>query len=148
MREAEGVTMSEQPEWFGGCLCGDIRYQVFGNPDWVGICHCRSCRKHTGGILNAAAGFHRSNVAFTGEPEEFGSSKGVRRLFCRHCGSALAYVNEQWSRDIHLFVGTFDEPDRVWPQFHIFAEEKLCWLSLSDDLPKYKTTPSAGKLIA
>jgi len=113
--------MFKQREWFGGCLCGDIRYRASGNPEWVGICHCQSCRKHTGGVLNAAAGFQRSNVTFTGKPEEFRSSKGVGRLFCSRCGSALAYKSEQWPRDIHLFVGTFDEPNLIQPQFHIFA---------------------------
>lgn len=136
--------MSQEKEWFGGCLCSRVRYRASGDPEWIGICHCRSCRKHTGGILNAAAGFPRARVTFTGEPEVYMSSVGVERFFCSRCGSALAYQSDQWPKDVHLFVGTFDDPELLEPQFHLFSKEQLTWLKLADDLTRFPTTPSAG----
>ena len=32
----------------GGCLCGDIRYEVEGEPFRTANCHCDDCRKATG----------------------------------------------------------------------------------------------------
>ena len=32
----------------GGCLCGDVRYRVRGEPVHVGRCHCADCRKESG----------------------------------------------------------------------------------------------------
>ncbi|MBT6273082.1 MAG: hypothetical protein HOI95_03000 [Chromatiales bacterium] len=32
----------------GGCLCGDVRYQVTGDPDIVVVCHCTWCQRRTG----------------------------------------------------------------------------------------------------
>jgi hypothetical protein len=46
-----------------------------------------------------------------------------------------------------MMVGAFDEPRTVEPSFHIFAEHRLPWLCLSDDLTRYRTTPSAGDVM-
>ena len=133
--------------WLGGCLCGSIRFEARGKADWVALCHCESCRKHTGGILNSGAGFKKSQVRLFGQPAKYASSPGVKRSFCRDCGTALAYENELWPDDIHLFLGAFDRPEKIKPEFHIFFEEHITWLELTDKLPRYRTTPSAGDIV-
>jgi hypothetical protein len=134
--------------WHGGCTCGAVRFIARGAPAWVGICHCRSCRRATGGALVAAAGFARDRVRLTGDTlTRFASSPGVLRGFCSACGTALSYESERWPDDIHLMVGAFDAPDRLRPQFHIFAGERLPWLRLADDLPRYRSTPGAGETL-
>jgi hypothetical protein len=114
----------------------------------VGICHCDSCRRATGGALAAAAGFARSRVKLEGATlAKYCSSAGVLRGFCRACGTSLSYENERWPDDIHLFAGAFDAPERLQPQFHIFAADRLPWLHLADGLPRFRTTPSAGEVM-
>lgn len=140
--------MPEDDEFTGGCMCGAVRFYARGQATWVAICHCASCRRHTGGILNGAAGFERKHVRFTGGPSAYESSPGVQRYFCASCGTSLAYHSEQWADDIHLFVGAFDDPEALKPEFHIFAQERLSWLSLSGLLPRYRTKPSAGELVS
>ncbi len=44
-------------------------------------------------------------------------------------------------------IGAFDKPETLKPAFHIFAQERLSWLHIGDDLPRYRTTPSAGELM-
>lgn len=139
--------MSTREEWTGGCLCGAVRFQAQGNPDWVAICHCGSCRRHTGGALNAAAGFPAAKVSFQGKPSVYASSPGVERYFCPQCGTSIAYQSRQWPEDLHLFVGSFDHPQHLEPECHIHAEDGLAWLKLADQLPRFRTTPSAGDLI-
>jgi hypothetical protein len=130
------------------CLCGAIGLRAAGSPSWVGLCHCQSCRRATGGVLVAAAGFPRDAVKIErGQPNYYASSPGVRRGFCRACGTALSYENERWPKDIHLMIGAFERPELLRPQFHIFAQERLPWLNLADGLPKYRTTPSDGQLM-
>ena len=60
--------------------------------------------------------------------------------------TSLAYESTQWAEDIHLFAGAFEQPDQLQPRFHIFWSERLPWLCLSDELPRFLTTPSAGDL--
>ncbi len=132
----------------GRCLCGAVRYEGRGDPDWVGICHCESCRRATGGALVAWCGFPRERLAFAGElPAYYMSSPGVRRGFCRRCGTSLTYESERWPADVHLIVGNFEHPEALAPQFHVFAAERLPWLHLADGLPRYRTVPSAGDLL-
>jgi hypothetical protein len=130
------------------CLCGAIGLSAAGAPLWIGLCHCRSCRRATGGVLMAAAGFPRHAVSIgRGQMSYYASSPGVRRGFCGTCGTALSYENERWPGDIHLMIGAFERPDALQPQFHIFAEERLPWLKLTDGLPQYRTTPREGRLM-
>ncbi|GEC55162.1 hypothetical protein ABIF38_007932 [Bradyrhizobium japonicum] len=32
----------------GGCHCGEIRYEVTGEPVVHALCHCTDCRRHAG----------------------------------------------------------------------------------------------------
>lgn len=130
------------------CLCRSVALKAEGAPSWVGLCHCESCRRATGGVLMAAAGFPRGAVSVErGQMSYYASSPGVRRGFCAKCGTALSYENERWPGDIHLMVGAFERPALLKPQFHIFAQEQIPWLKLDDGLPRYRTTPSAGQLM-
>lgn len=132
----------------GGCACGAVRFEAGGTPDWVGICHCASCRRATGGISVAAAGYARARVRIAGRTlARFQSSPGVVRSFCAACGTSLSYESERWPDDIHLMVGSFDDPERLAPQFHIFFTERLGWQHTADALPKYRSTPSDGQLV-
>jgi hypothetical protein len=138
--------MAEYP---GHCLCGAVRFAAVGEPLFVVLCHCESCRRATGGALVAYAGFRREHVAFAGAaPTYHESSPGVRRGFCGACGTSLTFEGARWPEDVHLMVGNFDEPGRFTPQCHVFAGERLPWLHFSDSLPRYRTVPSAGDLMA
>lgn len=148
LRQIRYIDVSDKHSWSGGCMCGKVHFVAIGPASWVGICHCSSCRRATGGTLVTAAGFPRAAVTFTGkEPSTYASSAGVTRSFCSACGTSLSYQSEQWPEDIHLMAGAFDEPERLEPEFHIFADEKLPWLCLADPLPRFRTTPSAGDIL-
>ena len=96
-----------------------------------------------------AAGFARDRVTMQGPTlVGFASSPGVVRSFCSACGTSLSYQSTRWPEDIHLMVGALDQPETLPPEFHIFFDERLPWARTSDDLPKYKTTPSEGILAA
>lgn len=115
----------------GGCLCGAVRFEVTGPPKWTAWCHCHSCRKHTGAPVSAFAGFERDRVRVTrGEIATFASSPGVKRGFCRACGSTLTYEGERWPSEMHFHAGAFDQPERFAPSVEAFAEERLPWVHM------------------
>ena len=117
----------------GGCLCGGIRFIAGGEPLWVVHCHCRSCRRHTGSAVATFAGYPRKQVQFIAEHRSiYSSSPGVFRSFCNRCGTPLAYEAQDAAGEIHLYVGTFDAPERFPPQRHVFYDEKVPWLLLHD----------------
>lgn len=127
----------------GGCLCGKVRFRAEGMPKWVAHCHCRSCRKFTGAVFATYAGFETAKVTFEGTPPaRHHSSKGVTRSFCGDCGTPVSYESERWPGEIHLLVCAFDDPGAFEPGVHVYWEERLPWLEIADDLPKFDKFPS------
>lgn len=101
----------------GGCLCGDVRYEVDGPLDDVVICHCRSCQMALGSGENHEILVDPSRFRLTrGEPRHYrhagGSGKALDRRFCGRCGTALFLTGERFPQ-VGLFRGTLDRPNRV-----------------------------------
>jgi len=125
----------------GGCLCGAIRYRVAGVPLWVAHCHCQSCRRHTGTGMTTFAGFPKSQFTITaGTPVRRESSPEVWRRHCGDCGSPLTYEARRCDDEVHVYLGTLDEPAELVPQLHVFTEEAVPWLRIEDGLPRYART--------
>jgi hypothetical protein len=123
--------MSDQIE--GGCLCGAVRFVATGEPKWVAWCHCQSCRKHSGAPVSVFAAIRRDAYVVTkGEITKFNSSPGMWRGFCAKCGSTLTCESERLSTETHFHIGSIDQAALLQPSRHIFPEERLPWLHLSD----------------
>ena len=126
----EDEQMSEQSQ--GGCLCGAVRFVASGEPTGVAWCHCQSCRRHSGAPVSVFVGFRHDAYEVTkGEITKFNSSPGRLRGFCARCGSTLTCEGER-SPEMHFHIGTFGDAARFKPTRHIFLEERLPWLHLSE----------------
>jgi hypothetical protein len=68
-----------------------------------------------------------------GEVAKFNSSPGRWRGFCARCGSTLTCEGDPRSAETHFHVGAFDDAAKFRPTRHIFPEERLPWLPLSDN---------------
>lgn len=68
----------------GGCLCGQVRFEISGQPYRVGVCHCLDCRKHHGALFHASAIFPQDAVKIEGETGQYAG-----RHFCPRCGSSV-----------------------------------------------------------
>jgi hypothetical protein len=80
------------------------------------------------------------DVSWDGERSVYTSSPGTRRGFCSKCGTPLTYEADRYPDEIHFYVGVFDDPGVYSPQVHVHFQERIPWLELSDDLPRYATT--------
>lgn len=122
----------------GRCLCGDVRYTVSQPPLWVGHCHCESCRRNTGSAVATFVGVAVDAFTTTlGTRSFYESSPGVRRSFCARCGTPLAYESDRFPGEVHLFLGTLDDPNQLRPQFHVHCAERIPWFEIHDTLPRY-----------
>ena len=118
----------------GGCLCGGVRFSAKGKPKWVAWCHCQSCRKNSGAPVSVFVAFeHSAYVVTKGEITKFASSPGTLRGFCARCGSTLTCENVKLPTEAHFHVGAFDRAEELRPQGHIYREEQLSWLHLSEE---------------
>lgn len=136
--------MTEEGDFEGGCLCGDIRYRS-SRPQVRGvICHCRECRKHTGSFL---ASVHFPIGAFTWlgpEPTRYRSSAGAERGFCPRCGSTLTFHEDEVSDRVMVTMGSLDEPERAHIDDHVWTREQVSWIDNKDGLPRFDTSSSSA----
>ncbi len=129
----------------GRCLCGAVRFTASAAQLWVANCHCESCRRNTGAPMTTFVGFPSDAFAITdGLPAVFESSPGVRRKFCRRCGTPLSYEADRSPGEIHIHISTLDEPDRFPPKLHVYYQEAIGWLHLDDEIPYYAELKTDG----
>ena len=129
----------------GRCLCGDVVYRYSGPENWRGHCHCESCRRNCSAAIVSFFGVPRPAYRFPGaQPGVYESSPGVRRLFCRRCGTPMAYDADRFRHEIHFYAASLDDPENYAPEFHVHCGEQLPWLTVADDLPKYEKGVTAN----
>ena len=77
----------------GGCLCGALRYEAFGESIGSGHCYCGDCRRASGSGFVPFMGFKAEDVRFTGEAREFRSKAAnggdAVRNRCAQCMSLV-----------------------------------------------------------
>ena len=121
----------------GRCLCGSVTWKTDCEPLWAGFCHCDSCRRASSAPVTAFFGVVRDSVEWSGELAEHQSSPDLCRGFCPSCGTQLYVRSTRWPTETHLYAATLDDPSQFKPKAHFHYAEKLPWLNIDDDLPKY-----------
>lgn len=101
----------------GGCLCGNIRYEVSADPVRVTFCHCRYCQRATGSAYLVEPIFKKSDFNIvqgktrTYSQASAGSGKRVTANFCETCGTKLFLDLERFPEIVGVYGGTFDDPN-------------------------------------
>ena len=132
--------------WFeGGCLCGAVRYRIAEPAKFASMCHCRSCRLATGAPAAAFVGVGAGRFeVLAGERTIYASSPGVRRGFCRTCGTSLTFEGEAWAGEVHIYTATLDEPAAFPPTAHTYTVDRIPWFDPDDGLPRLRHFGSDG----
>ena len=124
----------------GSCLCGSVRYEIRGAPGRITHCHCSQCRKAHGAAFGTYARVDWADFTLVSGQSDIGSypsSPGVRRTFCKRCGSTLQFIRESRPQSFSLATGTLDDDPGIRPSLHIFVGSKAPWLEITDGLPQH-----------
>ena len=127
----------------GSCLCGGVRYQIDGEVGPMAHCYCSMCRKQHGTSFATYVGVQASDFRWVkGEDlvAAYQSSPGLRRGFCRICGSNLP-IPDPAAQTFFIPAGTLDDDPGVRPAAHIFVASRAPWVEISDDLPQFDAYP-------
>lgn len=121
-------------ERYGGCLCGDIRYRLNGDPAGGDLCHCRQCRRQTGTLVAAFVTYPRDRVSMVrGAVSTYRSSDRAVRQFCGRCGSHIFWIGDG-ADTFDVFLGTLDDPAEMpVSECRLWTENRLPWWP---DMPK------------
>ena len=119
----------------GGCLCGQIAYEVKADPLRVIFCHCKFCQKTSGSAYVIEPIFNESDFSLLkGNLSQYehisgGSGKSVVINFCSQCGTKLFLKPARFPDKLALYAGTFEDPN--WFQIspdntvHVFTSEAM-----------------------
>ena len=119
-----------------GCLCGAVRYRVFGTPDLnlTGVCQCTFCQRRTGSAFGISVYFADTDVKITrGALKTYQyrsdeSQRWIKTEFCPTCGTTLAWTAEAAPGMRGIAGGTFDDPNWFSLTVHTWARSAQHWI--------------------
>ncbi|TCD14627.1 GFA family protein [Oricola cellulosilytica] len=128
----------------GRCYCGETAVRASRSPQTVAYCHCVDCRRVTGAPVAAMAAFEEKDLTFT--PDEGAvapSNPGVKRSFCRSCGSPLSSRFDYLPGQVYVPLGLLDQADELVPEVHSYESQRLRWLHIDDSVERFATSSRA-----
>ena len=111
-------------------MCGEITFEVTGQPVRRGNCHYRACKKATGAAYATIVFFKKDQISqLSGETNsyQYMSDKGntKTKLFCNKCGSVVFGKNSGRPGIKSIYVGTFDDASFVKPTFNVYTLQSI-----------------------
>ncbi len=127
----------------GGCHCGDVRYEIAGEPVYHAVCHCDACRASSGAPLVAWFAVKEEQfMLLAGEPRSFEGRAGSVRSFCPRCGTGLLFRNaEVLPGLVDVQSATFDDPGAHAPAIQVQCADKLAWVEKLGEMPQFERYP-------
>lgn len=125
----------------GSCRCGGVAIEAGQETHFQGYCHCDDCRRSNGAPIVSFAGFEADQFNWTNKETLTKWCNGdFSRLFCKTCGSPVAYTDSQISDVTFFYIGFMKDRSAFPPDHHSYHNEKISWLEIGDDLPKLNET--------
>lgn len=130
-----------------GVFAGRIRYRVEGDPVRSSVCYCTFCQRRTGSALAVAAFFPEEHVKLAGdtltEYEHISDETHTwcRLKFCNRCGTTVGVTIERLPGVRGVFVGTFDDPNRVEIDKHIWTRSAVKWMVFPPNIERHEKSP-------
>ncbi|TFU03678.1 GFA family protein [Polymorphobacter arshaanensis] len=131
----------------GGCLCGNIRFKLTGDPAMTAVCHCRNCQKTAGSAFSVVALAAAGALAIEGQPETYldtaDSGGKVERCFCPKCGSPIISKTEGLTKQgmVAIKAASFDDVSWLQPTVQVYCDSEQPWISNLANLPRVAKTP-------
>lgn len=130
----------------GGCLCGQVRFQISGEPGPSRICWCHDCQRlAANGTVNVV--FPTAAIDITGNVAQHtktaDSGNQVTRRFCPQCGSQLFSDSTGRPGFTVVRVGTLDDPSSITPTANIWRASAPAWACVDLALESFDHAPPA-----
>ena len=133
--------MTEGKKQAGGCVCGDIRYEIDQDQALATYhCHCTDCQKATGSGYAAVLFLPKQALTIKqGEAKYYattGESGGtVNRGFCTNCGGPV-FSEISKAPDLAVIrVGTLDDSSWVKTKAAVWCQSATPWAQPYEGVP-------------
>jgi len=125
----------------GRCFCGEVQFEVTGQPAAMGYCHCESCRQWSAGPVNAFTLWQPTALEVTHGEASIGTYNKTPksyRKWCTRCGGHLFTEHPIWGL-VDVYAALL--PDLAFePGVHVNYQETV--LRIHDGKPKLKDVPA------
>jgi hypothetical protein len=130
----------------GGCQCGELRYEIAGEPLALYVCHCRECQKQSASAFGMSLEVPRAGLRVVrGTPKLWtraaDSGRRLRCAFCPTCGSRLWHEPEGTSDTITIKAGSLDVPADMSSAIHIWVSRRLPGVVIPDGARQFPQEP-------
>ncbi len=125
------------PSTTGGCLCGDVRFELTEPARSASYCHCTRCQRRTGGGSSAQALVDGRTFRLV-QGEDLvrcwrHPDGGFEKYFCSQCGAHLFSRNPNDPTQMSVRLGAFDGDPGVRPSSRQFVAYAAVWEPVPDD---------------
>lgn len=124
---------------YGGCHCGNFKFETNLDPMFVIQCNCSICRRISGSIaLHCAYG--ETEIEISGETNSYsfkgGSGYETTAHSCKKCYTRVYNIPaaEVMEGIISLPLGVFDTAKNLTPKVEIWTEDKLPFIKNADSI--------------
>jgi hypothetical protein len=122
------------------CFCGEVKFEVTGEPVAMGYCHCSSCRHWSAGPVNAFTLWQPDALKVTQGGASIGTfnkTPGSSRKWCKKCGGHL-FTDHPGFGLIDVYAALLPKL-RFEPGVHVNYAETV--LRIHDGKPKLQDFP-------
>ena len=141
MRERSDPPSPEHP-LAGGCLCGEVRFEITAPFRTARYCHCTRCQRRTGTGASPQARVARDALRLLGGRDLLRSYQppdGKVKHFCSRCGSSLFSGDLDADEEVAVRFGVLDEDPGIRPEAHVHVATAAPWEPIPDDgLPRFE----------
>ena len=124
-----------------GCFCGEVKFEVTGDPVAMGYCHCSSCRHWSAGPVNAFTLWQPDALKVTQGATSIGTfskSPASLRKWCKKCGGHLVTDHPGFGL-VDVYAALLPKL-KFEPGVHVNYAETV--LRIHDGNPKLKDFPA------
>ncbi len=125
----------------GSCACGQMSFELRGQPVRMHHCHCGRCRKARGGahatnVIYKLDALHYTQGENLLEDFDLPGAEFFGTSFCRNCGGAMPRRSP--GRGVVVVpVGALDSDPQIHPLAHQFVASKAPWFDIHDGVPQF-----------
>ena len=135
----------------GGCLCGEIRHVLNGEPLTLYACHCTDCQRRSGTAFALSMVVSRASLILQkGKPVHFAVRLADGRTktgqVCTACNTRLWGEAAKLPDISILQPGTLDDTSWLRPCAHIWTRSAQPWFQFPKDAVLFEGQPAPGEL--
>jgi len=132
--------MTNENTYSGSCFCGEVQFEVTGEPAAMGYCHCASCRQWSAGPVNAFTLWKPEALKVTHGAASIGTYNKTPisfRKWCKKCGGHM-FTEHPTMGLVDIYAALIPRL-RFEPGVHVNYQETV--LHIHDGKPKFKDMP-------